>query len=603
MFTTIADIVEKRRRIWEQRQDPIYDGQLVKASIQKILCTESLIEEIRERPYLLIEVAFTVVTKERKTVPFFLNEVQADFIRQLEERGTKKPFFILKGRQQGFTTLITAIQLSFAITRKNFSGFTLANTKDNTKAIFNDKARSVYNRLPDNLKPHEQFNSTDELFFDRLNSSWRVDTATRDVARSRTLNFVHYSEAAFYKCTLSELQAGVGNAIVAGAIQIYETTANGFNEAKDLWESGTCHNLFYGWWRTSEYRSTEYAYLENTDSWLSDRLKLLADMGLDREQLCWYARKYDGYLDKNLIKQEFPCTPEEAFISSGDCVFDKESIHAQMIRVGGIKPYRVGYFRYRKVGREIRGTDGEIEEIEWQLTDVEFVDARDGYITLHEPPRTKTAADGTVTALAPYALGGDTAGKGSDYFTGKVICCLDHRTVATLRKQRIDEDLYAEQMYCLGKYYNDALIGIETNYSRQPTRILSGALSYPNLYLRQRVDGITDKAEKVFGFETTTKTKPIIISELVRLMREDPSVECDLETLKEMTAFVRKDNGKQEAMDGQHDDLVMALAIAHFISTQQESNWIPVESEEDDFIERNFNVRGEESDVMPWDDF
>ena len=603
MYITIQDIVDKRKRIWEERHDPIYDGQLVKASIQKILCTESLRCEIMERPYLLIEVAFTVVNKDRQTVPFFLNEVQADFIRQLEGRGTKKPFFILKGRQQGFTTLITAIQLSYAITRRNFSGFTIANTKDNTKAIFNDKARSVYNRLPDILKPHEQFNSTDELFFDRLNSSWRVDTATKDVARSRTLNFVHYSEAAFYKCTLSELQAGVGNAIIAGAIQIYETTANGFNEAKELWESGSCHNLFYGWWRTAEYRCNEYEYLDIADTWLKNRLKLLSDMGLDREQLCWYAKKYDGYLDKNIIKQEYPCTPEEAFISTGDCIFDKEKLNEQLMRLANVKPYRVGYFRYRKVGKEIRNEQGEIEEIDWSLEDIEFVDARDGYIILHEPPQTKIDTDGTVTARAPYALGGDTAGKGSDYFTAKVICCLDQRTVATLRKQRMDEDLYAEQIYCLGQYYHDALIGIETNYSRQPTRILSSTYNYPNLYLRERVDGMTDTVEKVFGFETTPKTKPIIISELVSRMREDPTIEPDIETLKEMLVFVRKENGKQEAIDGQHDDLVMALAIAHFVSTQQTSTWIPIEDDSENFVNQFFSKKVEESTFMNWDDF
>lgn len=603
MFLTIRDIVAKRKRIWEERKDPIYDGQLVKASVQKILCTESLREEIFEKPYLLIEVAFTVVNKERRTVPFFLNEVQKDFIHQMEERGTNKPFFILKGRQQGFTTLITAIQLSFAIIRKNFSGFTIANTKDNTKAIFNDKARSVYNRLPDILKPHEQFNSTDELFFDKLNSSWRVDTATRDVARSRTLNFVHYSEAAFYKCTLSELQAGVGNAIVAGAIQIYETTANGFNEAKDLWESGSCHNLFYGWWRSDEYRSAEYEYLETSDTWLKERIEDLRERGLDREQLCWYAKKYDGYLDKNLIKQEFPCTPEEAFISTGDCVFDKEKLQEQILRVDRNEPYRVGYFKYRKIGKEIRNAEGEIEGVEWSLEDIEFVDARDGYITLHEPPRMKKDEKDKVIAVAPYTLGGDTAGRGSDYFTGKVICTMDHRTVATLRKQRIDEDIYAEQMYCLGKHYNDALIGIETNYSRQPTRILSGVLRYPKLYLRERLEGIGNKVELVHGFETTSKTKPIIISELVRRIREDPSIEVDRETLKEMTAFVRKENGKQEAIEGHHDDLVMALAIAHFISTQQESTWIPVKREKDDFVLRNFNVRQSEEAFMDWDDF
>ena len=65
-----------------------------------------------------------------------------------------------------------------------------------------------------------------------------------------------------------------------------------------------------------------------------------------------------------------------------------------------------------------------------------------------------------MIAKCPYVIGGDTAGKGADYFAAKVIDNINGRTVATLHKQRMDEDVYAEQLYCLGKYYNDALIGV-----------------------------------------------------------------------------------------------------------------------------------------------
>ncbi len=602
---TVADIIAKRRRIWEEKHDLDLDKQLVRASARKILSTPSLVEEVQAKPYLLIEVAFYIVDKKRETVPFFFNNVQRDFIGKLETLGTNKPYFILKGRQQGFTSVITAIQLSFAIVRKNFSGFTMADRSDNTAAIFNDKARVVYDRLPDELKPSEKFNSRNELFFDKLNSSWRIATATDQVGRSRTLNFVHFSEVAFYECNLSDLQAGIGEAITAGAIQVYETTANGFNQAKDLWDSESCHNLFYEWWRSPEYRSTEYEYLETDDPWLIERKKVLEGLGLDKEQITWYCKKYDGYLDKNTIKQEYPITPTEAFVSSGDCVFDKEAINNRLAAVAHLQPGKKGYFTYRKEGVPVTDSEGRIVDMEYRLRDIKFEERPDGYITIHEEPRVKKDRDGNITAKAPYALGGDTAGKGIDYFTGKVICNLDQKAVATLRKQRIDEDLYAEQMYCLGKYYHDALIGIEINYSRQPTRVLQKQYAYPNLYMRERLDRISDTVEMDYGFETTTKTKPIIIAELVVLMRQDPSIEVDAETLKEMTTFVKKDNGKQEAIEGAHDDLVMATAIAHFISKKQTNQWIEVVPSEENFIEENFTTEetGGNGDYMNWEDF
>ena len=602
---TVQDIIDKRKKRWEEKHDIEFDQTLVRVSVVRILQTPTLRDEIVANPYLLIPVAFYIVDKKRNTVPFFINEVQEDFIKQLETLGTNKPFFVLKGRQQGFTSVITAIQLSYAIVRKNFSGFTMADRSDNTQAIFNDKARVVYDRLPSELKPSEKFNSRNEMFFDKLNSSWRIATATDQVGRSRTLNFVHFSEVAFYECDLASLQAGIGEAITAGAIQVYETTANGFNQAKDLWDSETCHNLFYEWWRSPEYRSTEYEYLETDDPWLIERKRFLEEKGCDKEQITWYCKKYDSYLDKNTIKQEYPITPVEAFVSSGDCVFDKEAINNQLARCASLQGARKGYFTYKKEAIPLTNSEGTMVDVEWKIKDIKFVESKDGYITIHEEPKVKKNRDGIVTHKAPYAIGGDTAGTGKDYFTGKVVCNLDGKTAATLHKQYFDEDLYAEQMYCLGMYFHEALIGIEINYSRQPTRILQKKYNYPNLYMRERLDGASDKPIMDYGFETTSRTKPIIIGELVETMRNAPWCEVDVPTLKEMTTFVKKENGKLEAIDGCHDDLVMAKAIAHFISKKQTNQWIEVVPEDTSFIEENFTFgeAGGNEGYMSWEDY
>ena len=292
MSYTIEDFVTKRRARLEEKHDIEYDERLVSAIADEILSSSELVAQVREKPHLLIECCFSLVDKNKRNVPFFFNEVQRDFVEQIEKHGTKKPFYVLKGRQQGFTTIVTAIQLANAIVRKNFSGFTLADRDDNTKAIFIDKAKVMYNALPERLKPTEKFNSINELYFEKLNSSWRVASATANVGRSRTLSFIHYSEIAFFRCNLSDLQKSIAQAATEDALSIYETTANGFNEAKELWDSGSCVNLFYEWWLTKEYVSTEYEYLDEADGWLTDRLKVLEALGLIREQLAWYAKKY-----------------------------------------------------------------------------------------------------------------------------------------------------------------------------------------------------------------------------------------------------------------------------------------------------------------------
>lgn len=603
-----CEIIEKRKRRWAERGDIEYDRLIVEAAAKYILTDSELREEIIRTPYLLIECCFVIVDKKRRTVPFFLNKVQKEFINELETKDRSKPFCILKGRQQGFTSLITAIQLCYAIVMKNFAGFTMADRSDNTQAIFNDKARVTYQRLPEILKPSEKFNSRNEMFFDKLNSSWRIATASDEVGRSRTLNFVHFSEVAFYTCSLERLQTGIGEAIAEGAIWIYETTANGFNQFKELWDSGSCHNLFYAWWETDEYRSCEYQYLETNDTWLIERLELLGSRGLDKEQLTWYAKKYASYLDKSLIRQEYPCTPEEAFLTSGHSIFDMEAITNRLASLTGSEVLRTGYFEYDRVAHTPRDSRGitSSDDIEYRLENIRWVDDKGGYIRIHEEPQAKRDAYGQTVGLAPYALGGDTAGDGEDYFTAKVINNMTDRTAATLRIQKIDEDVYAEQIYCLGKYYNTAKVGVEINYSEYPTKVLAHVYSYPNLYMRERI-GVNDKITLEPGFETTKKSKRNILSELVKLFRKKPEIECDRETLLEMSVFVKKDGGEQEAVDGFHDDLVMALAIAHRVGTQTPTDWLEPENQDDEgrrFIEENFSLTDELAstfDSIGWD--
>lgn len=585
-----------RKAAWTARRDLDRDKNITSCIAQAITTRRELREEISKKPYLLIEACFSIVDKKRHTVPFFFNEVQADFVDRVSVNGTKKPYYILKGRQQGFTTLITAIQLSYAIARKNFSGFTIADRDDNTKAIFMDKAKVMYNLLPQILKPAEKFNSVNELFFDKINSSWRIASASANVGRSRTLSFIHFSEVAFFRCSLADLQKSIVEAATEDALCIYETTANGFNDAKALWDNGSCHNLFYEWWRTKEYVSTEYEYLEGCDKWLLDRLAILKEKGLSREQLAWYAKKYSSYIDKSSIKQEYPCSPEEAFIVSGDSLFDKEAISNYLSNFKILSTQ--GRFIYKKALEPIYDQRGEVAALEKKITDIEFVKDRGGFISIVEEPYKETVRG--ITQQKPYVIGADTAGTGSDYFTAKVIDNTTGKCVATLRKQRIDEDLFAEQLYCLGKYYNTALLAVEVNYSSHPVKVLE-ELGYENLYKRGAVSHQPSADhEPRSGFLTTVANRSIMISNLVAVMRENIELETDRQTLMELTTFVRHHDGKPAACHGSHDDLVMASAIARYVGERYTSNMEIVDTGSS-FLEKHFTHKVQQSnEIMEW---
>lgn len=569
MKYTADYLIQKRKEKWEATKDIEYDKKFRIAVANELLTNKELLEEVKKYPEKLIELEFVVVDKNQQTMPFFLNEVQYEFIKVLNkakdnfEKGliTDISLLILKGRQQGFTTLVTAYQLSCSILNRNFQGFTLADKSDNSEAIFQNKAKYPYSQLPDTLKPTEKFNNRKQLLFEKINSSWAVDTATKDVGRSRTVNFFHGSECAFWKDGIASIQAALGEAFTKNCIKIYESTAKGYNDYQKMWDSGVHINCFFEWWKTKEYRiiipteEMKEEFIKNIDSktdWIFTRLKWLRDdKKLEIEQLYWYYKKYEGYIDKELIKQEYPCTPREAFLLSGANVFDTEKLLKRIDELK--KPLKTGYFTYKYDGNKI--------------TDIKWVNDKNGYINIYEVPNSPKTTK--------YCIGGDTAGEGSDYFTAHVLDAKTGKQVAVLKHQ-FDADLYVKQIYCLGKYYStptqygtqeEALIGIEANFDSFPIRELT-RLGYMNQYVREKIDEYTGKTEKRFGFKTTSITRPTIISSLIEMVREHTELLNDKDTLEELLTIVRNEKGRIEAPEGGHDDQMMGLAIAYEIRNQ-----------------------------------
>ena len=232
--------------------------------------------------------------------------------------------------------------------------------------------------------------------------------------------------------------------------------------------------------------------------------------------------------------------------TTGKTVFSAQKIANQLSK--RIKPQRTGYFEYSYDGLKI--------------SDIKFCDDDNGFIKIYEMPNKDRS----------YVIGGDTAGEGSDFFIGQVIDAEDGKEIAVFRKS-MDADIYAKQMYCLGKFYFDALLAIETNFNIYPVYELE-RLGYENQYVRESVDDFTHEPKKSYGFVTTSKTRPLILSELIKIMRDTPELICDDDTLSEMLTFVRRDNMRMEAENGAHDDCIMALAIAQYVRPCQTKRYI-----------------------------
>lgn len=522
------------------------------------------ISELIRNPKKYVEHFLKIRDKRGKLINLKFKPAQAklyDIMKREHDAGKPVRIVILKARQLGFSTVIEALFFQDAATRELVRTLIVAHTADATANLFKMN-KLFYDKLPPPLKPMRRASNAQEIIFENptrdaeekerspgLMSSIRCVPATGEsVGRSDTLTNVHASEVAFWsnmEDTLDALlQAVPDNPDTA---VIIETTPNGFNSFKKFWDDTVAGKtgfvpVFFPWFEEPYYRKPVPPGIE----WTDEELKLKEAYKLDDEQLSWrrwcIASNLRGDAEK--FKQEYPSCPEEAFLLSGNPYFELRSIILRIDRTKEI--LRRGRFIYSE-GENLRP-----ENIAWQEAD-------DGEICIWQD----------VEKGVPFVAGGDTAGDGSDRFT---VCVLDNVTseqVAELVYSGGSEIWYAQQLYCLGKYFNNALIGVEINFSTYPERKLE-EWGYPKLYIREKTDDVTRELNvKKFGWRTDPRTRPLILANLHAVMSQTPEVINSKALLNEMLTFIRNEDMRPEASPGAHDDLVIAAAIAHFIRPQQ----------------------------------
>ena len=533
-----------------------------------------------------IEKYIKIRDKAGKIIDLKINKGQQklyDAIKKQHNEGKPIRIIVLKARQIGFSTLTESIIFKNTATKFNVNSGIITHKEEATTNLFNMSKR-MYDNLPDNMKPSLKRSNAKELIFDNdqgtgLKSKIKCMTAgSSGVGRSDTFNYLHISELAFWGNNAKETTIGLFQAVpnLPNTMIVIESTANGFEYFKELWDMAVKGEsdfipVFVGWNELTDYKMP-YTGFELTD--YEKNLQRIYNLSL--EQLSWrrWCIKNNCGGDEQQFKQEYPINPQEAFISSGNCVFDKEIVINRIQELS--KPIRVGYFDYKYDDTMPAGK---------KITDIRWINDKNGYIELYELPN-----------LYKYCIGGDTAGDGSDWFTGHVLNAKTGKQVARLRHQ-MDEDLYVRQMYCLGWYYANknlktgvvtpALMCIESNFSSFPNKELV-RLGYPNMFVREKEDRYTGIMDKSYGFKTTSLTRPVIIAELVKIVRESVELINDKLTLEEMLTFVRNEKGRPEAQQGAHDDLVMGLAIAYYSRSQVVFDEEPIE------INKVFNFKSEE---------
>lgn len=512
------------------------------------------------KPREYIENNFYIRTKEKTTELLKFNPIQEKYWNSKTKRD-----IILKPRQLGFSTLTLARFFECVINEENVTAVVVAHDSESTQKLFK-MVRLMYDRLPESKKDQlnngrrrPKIGNRKEYYFEGNNSTIYVGTAGADkFGRGQTINYVLCSEVAFWDKP-EDIMMGLLEAVPEDGEIVVESTANGvgtyyydtFFEGKlDPNSEWTAH--FYSWYEHPPYRTP----LKPGEDFVLDEEErdLVDNHGVTLEQIKWRRRKINSMPKKadrskeDSFRQEYPANDLEAFLSTGRPVFAQKTVRARITQLEA---------KY-KVEKPVRGNFLFAYEGQMIINDkIRFVPDENGVVTIYKHPEPRR----------PYVLGGDIAEGGKDYSAGQMLDNMTGEQVAVWHGHS-DTDLYAKQMYCFCTYYNRALVAIEMNFDLHPIKELE-RLEYWHQYRRENIDDYNEPEQTKHGFRTTTVTRPVIIAELVTIVRETISVINDLPTLYEMLSFIRNDVGKPEASPGKHDDLIMALAIAYQARGQQ----------------------------------
>jgi hypothetical protein len=510
--------------------------------------------------------------KQGITVPVALTPAQVKLTEAIyQQESEEKPvrIVVLKARQIHMSVGCSTHMFKRVAFSAGQQGMVFGDTYKAAKNIFGYLDQFDQSYLPylgKVLKPETlsrvapSMTTPGRLKWDRDN--WIETNTARNVAagRSYSIRHLHLSEYGFYQ-DAAALMTGLLQCVPddEGTTIIVESTANGvggpfyelWNRATDPGRQTDWLAVFFAWWEHPEYsRPLEVGVGSFENSLTREEQDLRRAHRLTLEQLNWrrwaIENKCEGSTDR--FHQEYPSTPEEAFLTSGRPRFDMVSLGRMPI----IRDPLAGELEVVTVGTRPQ---------------VQFLPREDGKGALQVWKRPREGglyvigADSAEGIDANEQLGGAAD---PDFSSAQVLDQDTGEQVAHLRA-RLEPSPFGQYLVDLGRWYNWAFLIPESNSSGLALieELLRQQWPIGLLYQRQRMaDDRRAPTLQQLGFRTTTVTKPQLISVLDRGIRDASVVVRDALTLQELRTFVYKAKGKQEAQDGCHDDTVIALALA-----------------------------------------
>jgi hypothetical protein len=506
----------------------------------------------------------TMAGKQESLVP---NDVQLRlFGLMAAQRAAGHPvrIIVLKARREGVSTAVEALFFAHAYHEPFKKAFVCAHDDDGSDTLF-AMSRLFEQELPDAERRPTEYSSRKEIIWSAPHrSQFQVATAgNTEVGRTKEIHYLHCSEVAFWRhakqSLLSVLQSVSDD---PETMIVLESTANGASgEFYERWNAAVkqqrersgsrdgFYPVFISWLDCSEYATA----LETGDPTgpQDDEERRLAGLGATAENLKWrrqtLGEKCNG--DEDLFKQEYPATPEEAFVTSGrPAIPPKIVAHHQAT----VRPPSRRVRLVRTPGGKVTADDvGPEAQFAWEVW--------------NEPEEHHDYA--VFGDVAEGALSDPADVRSSpDFHAGVVLDRRELRIDAVWHGQT-EADYFGEELLKAAQWYNEAWETPEVNGVGMAALVPSRRANYAKLYQRLKGEDRLDAGDEtpLWGWKTTPQNRDLMIDDWIAACREDPATGwtekievCSSVLADEERTFVRKANGKREHQVGCHDDVLFA---------------------------------------------
>ena len=511
--------------------------------------------------------------------PNILQLRMCEAFETIKEMGIRVRIIVTKPRRAGCSSFVE--QIGYHSAMKNpIKGMTIADDKEGSKAAM-DKLASFEEMDSFKWDVNITANPAHSITWSN-GSSWIVGTAENaDEGAGDTLQFFHGTEVSKWPKTtvkndkkvmscVTPALSGMNTVIFnestpEGAVGLqYETwqTAVWLEELIEMHRKGICPEeiwvkVFAAWFefeenqRQSPVSANEIAHFKAT---LTDHERKEIDLyGLTWEQIGWrrdtLASKCNN--DPKVFSYYFPSDDQSCWLASGAPVFDMQAVTEMERKAKGQTPdtgYLVTQQDERVIFDMMRDGTGDIEIWERPKAGLR-------YCLIIDPANNITQTIGAnpdANSINVWRSGYH------DILTNRWMVA---KKVARVKAPyRADGDEVAGHAVRLSKFYGRCIVAQEVNIGLDILRLLQ--LARIPLYKHRPMSHRTGKIEEQIGFKMDASNREAIIQGLAAAIRnKDIEVHC-LHTLAEYKTFIRKPNGRAEASLNNHDDDVMADAIA-----------------------------------------